>query len=71
MNKRNSKCKKRNWYHNYQISVVYPYGVMEVCEKCRDKQFFKNNTPNRIYLSYHLRQGLQPYNRQFKHEYNK
>lgn len=68
MNERNSEC-VGSWMHHYEIIKVLEEGVIERCEICNDEQFFHNDTPNHIYLSYHLRSTLNPRNLQFYHEY--
>lgn len=57
--------------HNYHIVKTFPNGVIEICQRCRDKQYFKNNTPNYIYLSFHLRSMLQKWHPRFHKEYEK
>ncbi len=64
----NSEC-KGGLLHDYRIAKTFSEGVVEVCTRCKDKKFFKNNEPNRIYLSYHIRQALQKSNLRFKKEY--
>lgn len=65
----NSECCGGAWLHNYQITRVFPDGVEEVCVRCRDIQFFRENISNYEYLSYHLRMALQKDNPRFQYEY--
>lgn len=60
-----------SYLHRYQIKRTYPDVVEEVCEICKDIQYFKENTPNREYLDYHIRESLQPNRLIFHHEYKK
>lgn len=69
-NLRNSKCMD-GWLHRYEVVAMFETGALEICEICRDRQFFHNKIPNHIYLSYHLRSTLQPYDGRFRKEYNK
>jgi hypothetical protein len=67
-----SRC-KASWLHKFEIIGQYYNGVMERCERCSKKKFFRvddtGRTNNRIYLSYHIRQALYPSHRLFAHEY--
>jgi hypothetical protein len=68
-----SEC-HNGFLHNYQIIRQSPGAVIEICEKCRDRQVFKINSGkhgNLHYLSYHLRQALPPFHRLYPHEYKK
>jgi len=47
------------FYHDYKLVKILPHGVIERCAKCKNQLFFKNDTPNILYLSHHLRQTLQ------------
>lgn len=67
MDKR-SKC-QNGYLHSWKITRNFSEGVEEVCEVCKRKKFFKKNVSNREYLSYHLRQALQPNHKLFYHEY--
>ena len=69
MNKyQNSECKGK-YLHNFQIISQNPKGSFERCERCGMKQFFSTATPNHIYISYHIRQALQPTDSRFEREY--
>ena len=63
-----SKC-KGNLLHSYKIAKTFPTGVVEICTRCKDRQFFHNKIPNAVYLEYHLRQALQRNNPRFIREY--
>jgi hypothetical protein len=65
----NSDCAVPGFLHDYRIVRTYPNGVLEVCRRCKRAQYFKNDTPNHVYLSYHLRAILQPYQPRYKKEY--
>lgn len=64
----NSKC-ILGFLHDYQIVKNLPKGVLERCAKCKDEQWFPNNIPNHIYLSFHKRLLLRIDNPRFKKEY--
>lgn len=68
MTEENSLC-LGDLYHDYQIVRTMSDGVVEMCSRCRDKQFFRNNTNNFYYLSFHLRSLLQERDARFKREY--
>lgn len=68
---KNSECRVHGFLHDYRIHETYPNGALEVCRRCKAVKFFKNDTPNHIYLSYHMRAVLQPYQLRFKKEYAK
>lgn len=65
----NSKCLEGVWLHDYQIVKTYEQGVIEVCEHCKDRQYFPNNVSNRRYLAYHLKSSIQPGRKYFKKIY--
>lgn len=64
----NSKC-KNGYLHRYQIIKVFQGGVEEQCSICKSIKFFKDTTPNHIYLSYHQRSALPREHQLFNHEY--
>lgn len=66
----NSLCSSGLWLHDYQIVRVYEDCVIEQCTRCKDRQIFKNNGSNRRYLSYHIKQTLQPHMKRFRKEYS-
>lgn len=65
----NSLCSEGLWLHDYKIVKTYEHGVIESCIRCKDRKYFSNNGSNKRYLSYHIKQSLQPYMRRFKKEY--
>ncbi len=65
----NSLCPEGLWLHKYMILEQFPEGVLEVCERCGDRKLFSRNVPNEVYLSYHLRSGLQRYHTRFTKEF--
>lgn len=64
----NSQC-LGNLYHDYQIRKTTTEGVVEICTRCKDKQFFNNKVPNGRYLSFHIRSLLQKRDPRFIREY--
>lgn len=71
MDEKLSSCDGGLWLHNYQISRTFDHGVEEVCTRCKDRQFFKHNTPSVTYLSYHIRSALQLSDKRFRREYQR
>lgn len=63
-----SNCKE-GYLHKYIILSQPKGGLFERCERCGDKQFFPSDTPNHIYLQYHMRQALQVNDPLFFREY--
>jgi len=57
--------------HNFLQVKETKYGVLERCKKCGKQIHFKNNTPNHIYLSYHIRSALQINHQMYKKEYER
>ncbi len=70
MNTRNSQC-EAGFLHDYRIKKTFPNGVIEICRRCRVKKWFNNDTPNHVYLDYHLRAALPKYHLRYKKEYEK
>lgn len=65
----NSECVS-GFLHDYRIVKVFPEkGILEVCLKCRDKKYFRNDTPNHVYLSFHHRSALQKNHPRYNKEY--
>lgn len=64
----NSYC-RGNWLHKFQIIKQTKDGVLERCDKCGLEKHFSVDVPNHIYLSYHLRSGLQIYDPMYQREY--
>ena len=56
-------------YHDFRIVNTYPDSITERCFKCHKQVYFRNNVPNHIYLSYHLRSIIQPNNPRYLKEY--
>jgi hypothetical protein len=57
------------WLHRYKIIRTSGWGVRELCLVCRDVQHYRNDVPNRLYLSTHIRESLQFNRKIFHHEY--
>lgn len=66
----NSLCSEGLWLHDYRIIKTYDHGVIERCEKCKDRKYFRIKESNRNYLSYHIRSGLRPEQKRFSKEYS-
>lgn len=64
-----SSCKVRGWLHDYKILEEIRGGLKERCTRCGDIQFFLAGISNYKYLSFHIKQALQPHMPEFKHEY--
>lgn len=59
----NSMC-KNSYLHRFEIKEQYEKGVLEVCEICFMRKFFKildGKLDNQEYMSYHLKQALPPF----------
>ena len=67
----NSEC--RNGYlHRFNIEEEYPEGVLEVCEICFLRKFFRvmdNQLDNQEYMSWHVRNALPVDHELFLHEF--
>jgi len=63
-----SKC-GNGWLHRYQFIKVSKEGVEEQCQICKKVVRFRNDTPNYIYLAYHMRSALSKEHSYFNHEY--
>ncbi len=70
MDQTNSEC-TAGFLHDYRIVSTHASGTVERCRKCLDTKYFKNDIPNHLYLSYHLRSALQRDHRRFNKEYAK
>lgn len=60
------------YLHNYKQLGITPNGVVEMCERCKDIQFFKvvnGRIDNLNYIDYHMRQALPKYHNLFAHEF--
>ena len=67
----NSYC-GNGWLHRYNIVGQLDDTVIEVCDRCNKKQFFKiinGRTDNLKYISHHLRSALPKQHPQFIKEY--
>lgn len=64
----NSEC-LCGFLHDFQQHIVYSTGVVEICTRCKEKKWFRNEIPNHIYLSYHLRSILKPNDKRYNKEY--
>lgn len=56
----NSMC-KNSYLHRFNIVEQYEEGVLEVCEICFKRKFFKvldGKVDNVEYMSFHLKQSL-------------
>ncbi len=69
MTDENSLCLEGLYYHDFRIAEVIELGVVEICTKCHQREFFYHKTSNHEYLSYHLRQALSPAHNRFQKEY--
>lgn len=65
----NSLCLEGKYLHDYEIRKTFNDCVLEVCTRCKDRKQFKLNGSNRYYLSYHIKQTLQPKDKRFYTEY--
>lgn len=63
-----------SYLHRFNIKQAFAEGVVEICDICGQKEFFKivnDRVDNINYLAYHARQALPPQNPLFIHEYPK
>lgn len=67
---KNSECRKPGWLHDFQITEEVEYGLIERCSRCGLGKLFRFDMPDRLYLSYHLRSALQPWQPRYDKEYN-
>ncbi len=68
---RDSKC-IGSWLHRYSITEEYPEGVLEVCEICKIKRFFKiidDKVNGQNYMDSHFRNALPPSHPFYYHEF--
>lgn len=69
----NSKC-LNSWLHRFEIKAEYPQGVMEVCEICKKKKFFRlieGKVDNANYMSWHIRLALPTFHPLYEREFPK
>lgn len=64
----NSECFD-GWLHKFKFLEENPDGLTEMCQLCNKVVFFPNDCDNISYLSWHLREALQPDNPLFSHEH--
>lgn len=64
----NSVCRP-GWLHKFRQLGIVKGGSLERCERCGKQMYFPSNTPNHIYLSYHIREVLRANDPMFKKEY--
>jgi hypothetical protein len=64
----NSVCRRGILHRWVQIRPTNR-GTLERCERCGTKMHFPNDTPNHIFLSYHIRSVLRADDPLFKREY--
>lgn len=65
-----SLCQNR-YLHRFEIKEEYEDGVLEVCEICHIRKFFKiidGKVDNQRYMSYHIRQALPTFHEYYEHE---
>ena len=68
-----SEC-LNSYLHRFKIQDQFEDGVVEMCEICGQREFFKvvdGRVDNVNYLSFHARQALPPQHPRFIHEYGK
>ena len=61
------------YLHRYKLAEQYTDGVVEMCEVCKDRYFFRvvdGRIDNNEYLSKHARQALMKQHPLFSHEYD-
>lgn len=64
----NSHC-LGGFLHDFRQVKTYKGGVIERCTRCGDQMHFPMNTPNDVYLSFHIRSALQTSDPLYYHEY--
>jgi hypothetical protein len=57
------------YLHDYRINRSFVKGVEEICSRCKDRQFFRLDTPNIRYLERHIRQAIQSDDSRYLREY--
>lgn len=66
----NSEC-RRDMLHDFRIIASDSNGLTERCTRCGLKKHFPTDTPNHVYMSWHIRQALQESDPRFKIEYGR
>lgn len=68
----NSQC-HRAWLHDFHPLTNNAEIYVEVCKRCHLKNFFRKDPVGRInnrrYVSFHIKEILQPFNKLFPHEH--
>lgn len=64
----NSVC-RRGWLHKWIEIAKTRLGTLERCERCGMKMHFRNDMPNHLMLSFHIRSVLRASDPLFKKEY--
>lgn len=68
---RQSLCKNQ-YLHRFSIVEECADGVLEVCEVCKETQFFKildGKVNNQSYMDWHIRSALPPSHPYYFHEF--
>jgi len=55
---------QNSYLHRFEIKEEYENGVLEVCEICHKRKFFKlldGLLDNKEYMSWHLKSALPPF----------
>lgn len=67
----NSLCLNK-YLHRFDIVEEYPEGVLEVCQICKHKKFYKvidDRLNNADYMSYHFANVLPPNHPLYQHQH--
>lgn len=68
---KNSQCLNK-YLHRFNIVEEHDGGVLEVCEICKKRMFFKlidGKPDNQNYMNYHIRSALPPQHPLYFHEH--
>lgn len=66
----NSLC-LNSYLHRFEIKEEYDSGVLEVCEICHKRKFFKlldGQLNNKEYMSWHIKSALPPQHSFYEHQ---
>ncbi len=66
----NSQC-LNSYLHRFEVKREYPQGVLEVCEICHKRMFFKiidDKVDNQNYMSYHIHNALPPFHPMYERD---
>jgi hypothetical protein len=66
----NSEC-RNNYLHDFRQVQRTTQGYLERCTRCGKQMHFPYDTPNAVYLSYHIRSALQANDPLYAREYKK